>query len=57
MNNEEVLQKRIEALEHGLRKCNVLFSEIRMDWTDPRHECREGWAIVAELLDPKEPSP
>ena len=33
-------------LLEALTKCRGLFSEIRNDWTDPRAECREGWAII-----------
>lgn len=40
----------IEKLGEALKKCSSLFSEIRGDWTDPRHECREGWRIVSEAL-------
>jgi hypothetical protein len=30
----------------ALARCDELFSEIRNDWTDPRHACREGRSTI-----------
>ena len=43
-------RERIKELEGALEKCGELFSEIRGDWSDPRSECREGWAIINAAL-------
>lgn len=42
----EAISKAVEALE----ACAELFMEIRMDWTDPRSECREGMEICESAL-------
>jgi hypothetical protein len=36
-------------VEPTLDRIEELFSEIKGDFTDPRHECREGWNAVACL--------
>jgi hypothetical protein len=41
---------RVEQLEEALSKCRELFSEIRADWSDPRDEIREGWAVIDAAL-------
>lgn len=46
------LRQEVESLREALTKCRELFSEIRMDWSDPRAECREGWAIIDAALQP-----
>jgi hypothetical protein len=40
----------LERAAGVLSKCSELFYEIRMDWSDPREECREGMAIARALL-------
>jgi hypothetical protein len=40
----------IERLRVALVGCRELFSEIRKDWSDPRSEIREGWAIIDAAL-------
>ena len=30
----------------ALGQCRDLFLEVRADWSDPRSECREGWALI-----------
>lgn len=49
-------RKRIRDLETAIRGAfpvtegiDGLFTAIRNDWTDPRSECRAGWAAVEEL--------
>lgn len=42
--------QKIAALRLALGACYELFSEIRNDWTDPRHECREGWRIIDAVM-------
>jgi hypothetical protein len=49
---EELLEMIVAEFE----ECDAQFSAIRNDWSDPRHECRAGWAasergrkLVAEL--------
>jgi len=42
--------RKITVPESALRELASLFSEIRNDWTDPRSECRAGWAIIDTLL-------
>lgn len=51
----ECYKTEVPRLRVALRKCYVLFSEIRNDWTDPRSQCREGWRIIdAALKGPSE---
>src|SRR3990172_4188835 len=38
------------AFRAALEKCKELFTEIRGDWSDPRAECREGWAVIDAAL-------
>jgi hypothetical protein len=40
----------IEMLATALRMCREHFTEIRMDWSDPRDEIRAGWAVIDEAL-------
>lgn len=35
----------------ALDACEALFTEIRNDWTDPRSECREGWAVIQAVRE------
>jgi len=35
-----------DDLLEALGRCRELFSDIRGDWSDPRADCREGWAII-----------
>ena len=44
----ERLRKALEAADGALEKCDELFSDIRGDWTDPRHGCRMGWQTVEQ---------
>jgi hypothetical protein len=39
-----------EIMREALKRCRELFYEIRMDWSDPRSECREGVALIDEAL-------
>ena len=39
-----------EALAEALDECKELFSAIRGDWSDPRAECRAGWAVIDTAL-------
>lgn len=48
---------RVKDLEGALRRCRELFSDIRGDWTDPRSECREGWAIIDAALNQSRTTP
>jgi len=43
-------KERIEVLRSALTRCRELFDEIRNDWSDPRSECRAGWAVIHEAL-------
>jgi hypothetical protein len=40
----------LEKMREALTQCRGLFTEIRNDWSDPRAECREGWAVIDEAL-------
>lgn len=42
--------ERIEVLREALVRCRELFDEIRNDWSDPRSECRAGWAVIEGAL-------
>ncbi len=53
----EVLLAEIDRLRAArdelvpvLKKLSDLFSDIRGDWSDPRHECREGQDLIAALI-------
>ena len=46
----EHLQSQLASMREALTKCRELFSEIRMDWSDPRAECREGWSVIDAAL-------
>jgi hypothetical protein len=39
-----------DELVAALKHCYALFDDIRNDWTDPRSQCREGWAIISAAL-------
>lgn len=45
MNEKELLTLALQSLAN----CNDLFHDIRNDWSDPRTECRMGWAIVERV--------
>lgn len=40
------LEQALQVAYTALQECYNLFSSIRGDWTDPRSDCREGWAII-----------
>lgn len=43
---------RLEQLKLSKRIVNIiysLFTLIRNDWSDPRHECRTGWEAIENL--------
>lgn len=40
----------VEALKEGLKNCARLFRNIRMDWSDPRYDCRAGIDLVKDLV-------
>jgi hypothetical protein len=42
--------EREKVLEGALTGCSELFDEIRGDYSDPRHECREGQLVIRAAL-------
>lgn len=49
--NEQRLEAENKLLKEALFRCNELFSLLRGDWSDNRHWCRQGWAIVEKALN------
>jgi hypothetical protein len=49
-NGNGALLAAAPALVAALRECAELFSAIRGDWTDPRHECRAGQEVISAAL-------
>lgn len=43
------IQEVVEYIQPKLNKISELVGNIRGDWTDPRHDCREIWTILAEI--------
>lgn len=41
----------VDELVSKLSRCRELFYEIRMDWSDPRDECREGMATLDAIME------
>jgi hypothetical protein len=41
----------LETAEKALERCRELFSEIRMDWFDPRDDIRDGWTTIDAALE------
>jgi hypothetical protein len=39
-----------DELIAALRQAREHFTEIRMDWSDPRDEIRAGWAVIDAAL-------
>ncbi len=46
MTQEEKLNEAVNAL----KMCADLFMDIRMDWSDPRYECRAGMSIATNTI-------
>ena len=44
--HESTLREKLTPL---VNRCGELFSDIRGDWSDPRTECREGWAVCDQM--------
>ena len=44
------------AVVEALKQCSKLFHSIRGDWSDPRAECREGWAVIDAALSDVHPA-
>jgi hypothetical protein len=47
----EAPRRALEALRVAFVAADVLFNDIRNDWTDPRSECREGFRLCRESLE------
>jgi hypothetical protein len=41
----------IHELRQALKECDVIFSEIRLDWTDPRADCKKGREIISKAFE------
>jgi len=41
---------REAVLVEALKRCEELFTTIKNDFLDPRHECRQGWKIIDDAL-------
>ncbi|HDZ21959.1 hypothetical protein LCGC14_0568720 [marine sediment metagenome] len=39
----------------ALNRCSELFGAIRLDWQDPRSDCREGQEVITAALAAAEP--
>lgn len=39
-------EELLEMLLAEFEECAEQFSRIRNDWSDPRDECRAGWASI-----------
>lgn len=51
IERNEALEKSDVLLASALERCRSLFREIRLDWTDPRSETREGIEIIDIALE------